>query len=40
MPATTIDEYIAASSDRARPILRKIRSIVRKAAPDAVETIS
>jgi uncharacterized protein YdhG (YjbR/CyaY superfamily) len=36
----TIDEYIAASSDRARPILKKIRAIVRKAAPEATETIS
>ena len=40
MTAKSIDEYIAASSDRVRPILRKIRSIVRKAAPEAVETIS
>ena len=40
MTAKTIDEYIAASADRARPILRRIRSIVRKAAPEAVETIS
>lgn len=40
MPAKSIDEYIAASSDRARPILRKIRAIVKKTAPDAVETIS
>ncbi|HEX9130512.1 MAG TPA: DUF1801 domain-containing protein [Gemmatimonadaceae bacterium] len=40
MRATSIDEYIAASADRVRPILRRIRSIVRKAAPDAVETIS
>ncbi|HEX7140092.1 MAG TPA: DUF1801 domain-containing protein, partial [Vicinamibacterales bacterium] len=40
MPVATIDEYIAASADRARPILRKIRAIVKKAAPDAVETIS
>ena len=38
--AKSIDEYIAASPDRTRPILRKIRSIVWKAAPDAVETIS
>ena len=40
MAAETIDEYIAASSDRARPILRRIRSIVRKAAPQATEAIS
>lgn len=40
MPASTIDEYINAAGDRARPILKKIRAIVRKAAPDATETIS
>ena len=40
MTATTIDDYIAASSDRARPILKKIRALVRKAAPEATETIS
>ncbi|MBX7102637.1 MAG: DUF1801 domain-containing protein [Gemmataceae bacterium] len=37
---TTIDEYIAAAAAEARPILRQIRAIVRKAAPAAVETIS
>ena len=40
MPAKTMDEYIEAASDRARPILKRIRSIVRKTAPDAIETIS
>ena len=40
MSAMTIDDYIKAASDRARPVLKKIRSIVRKAAPDATETIS
>ena len=39
MPAT-IDDYIPASGDRARPILKKIRALVRKAAPGATETIS
>ena len=36
----TIDDYIASASDRARPILKKIRSVVRKAAPGATEAIS
>ena len=40
MAAKTIDTYVAASSDRARPILKKIRSIVRRAAPEAAESIS
>jgi uncharacterized protein YdhG (YjbR/CyaY superfamily) len=39
-PAATIDEYIAASPREVQPILRKIRSIIRTVAPDAVETIS
>src|SRR5665213_1053048 len=37
---TTIDAYIAASSPAAKPALRRIREIVRAAAPDAEETIS
>lgn len=36
----TIDEYIDRSAPRARPILRRIRATVAKAAPDATETIS
>ena len=36
----TIDEYIAASSPDARPILRQIRATIRKAVPEAQETIS
>ena len=40
MAAKTIDDYISAASDRARPVLKKIRAIVRKAAPDATEAIS
>ena len=36
----TIDEYIAASPPEVRAILEKIRATVRKAAPDAQETIS
>jgi len=38
--AETIDAYIAAAAPEARPILRKIRTLIRKAAPDAEETIS
>ena len=36
----SIDEYIAASRAQVRPILRKIRSTIRSAAPRAEETIS
>jgi len=36
----TIDEYIAASSPDVKAILRKVRSTIRSAAPDAEETIS
>ena len=37
---TTIDDYIAAQPPKVRPILKKIRSTIRAAAPDAEETIS
>lgn len=36
----TIDEYIATASPEARVILEKIRATIRKAAPEARETIS
>jgi uncharacterized protein YdhG (YjbR/CyaY superfamily) len=36
----SIDEYIAASSSDVQPILEKIRSTIRSAAPDAEERIS
>ncbi|MEJ0022267.1 MAG: DUF1801 domain-containing protein [Alphaproteobacteria bacterium] len=36
----TIDDYIAAAAPEARPILKKIRRIMRKAAPRAEEIIS
>ena len=36
----TIDAYISGASPAARPILRKIRALIRKAAPDAQEIIS
>lgn len=39
-PPKSIDEYIAQCSPEVRPILEKIRGIVRKAAPKATERIS
>jgi uncharacterized protein YdhG (YjbR/CyaY superfamily) len=36
----SIDEYIAAAPEAVRPILEKIREIIRVAAPDAQEVIS
>jgi uncharacterized protein YdhG (YjbR/CyaY superfamily) len=36
----TIDQYIAISSRRVQPILRRIRNTVRRAVPAAEETIS
>jgi uncharacterized protein YdhG (YjbR/CyaY superfamily) len=36
----TIDEYIARSPKEVRAILEKMRSTIRKAAPDAEEAIS
>lgn len=36
----SIDDYIAASAPRVRPMLRKIRLIVSRAAPHAREMIS
>ena len=35
-----IDEYIAAAAPEARPVLERIRRVVRTAAPDAEELIS
>ena len=37
---TTIDGYIAAQPEEARPVLNKIRKIIRKTAPKAQEKIS
>ena len=37
---TTIDEYIADAPEAVRPILQRIRSTIRSAAPAAEETIS
>jgi uncharacterized protein YdhG (YjbR/CyaY superfamily) len=39
-PPRTIDEYIARSPKEVRAILEKMRSTIRKAAPDAEEAIS
>lgn len=36
----TIDAYIAEARPEVRPILRKIRQLIRKSAPGAEETIS
>ena len=36
----SIDEYIAAQPEAIRPVLQRVRSIIRKAAPDAEEAIS
>jgi uncharacterized protein YdhG (YjbR/CyaY superfamily) len=39
-PAKNIDEYIAGFPEDTQEILRKIRAVIREAAPDAQETIS
>lgn len=39
-PPATIGEYINAAPAAVRPVLREIRRVVRKAAPDAEEVIS
>jgi uncharacterized protein YdhG (YjbR/CyaY superfamily) len=39
-PAATIDEYIERCAPDVRPILRRIRATIAKAAPGATETIS
>jgi len=39
-PPKSVDEYIAQCSPEARPILEKIRAIIRRAAPKAKERIS
>ena len=36
----TIDAYIAGCNEEVRPLLEKIRATIRKAAPEAEETIS
>ena len=37
---TTIDDYIDAQPVKARPALQRVRRAIRKAVPDAEETIS
>ena len=37
---STIDEYISAQPKKIRPILEKIRTTIKKAAPDSIEKIS
>ena len=37
---TTVDEYIARFPDDRRAILEELRETIRRAAPDAVETIA
>ncbi len=37
---TTIDEYISTFPSETQIILEKVRQAIRKAAPDAIETIS
>lgn len=39
-PVKTIDEYIARAAPEAQPILRRIRATIKKAVPEASETIS
>ncbi len=39
-PPATIDEYIARYPADVQPILEKLRAVINKAAPDAVERIS
>ena len=39
-PAKTIDEHIANSPKEVQAILKKIRAAIKKAAPDAEETIN
>jgi uncharacterized protein YdhG (YjbR/CyaY superfamily) len=39
-PAKTVDEYIAAAAKETQPKLRKIRASIRRAVPEAVESIS
>ena len=37
---TSIDEYIEAQPEIVRPLLKKIRNTIKKAAPNAIEKIS
>jgi uncharacterized protein YdhG (YjbR/CyaY superfamily) len=37
---STVDDYLAAAAAEARPVLKKIRAIVKAVAPQAQETIN
>ena len=37
---TSVDQYIAAQPEATRPILERVRAIIRKTLPGAEETIS
>jgi uncharacterized protein YdhG (YjbR/CyaY superfamily) len=37
---TTVDEYILAQSEQARPRLHELRSVIHEAVPEAAECIS
>ena len=39
-PPTTIDEYIARCPEDIRPMLNRMRAVIKEAAPEATETIS
>jgi uncharacterized protein YdhG (YjbR/CyaY superfamily) len=39
-PVTTVDDYIAGCAQAVRPILRKLRTTIRRAVPQATECIS
>ena len=39
-PPTTIDEYISECPEEVRPVMQKIRSVIKEAAPQASEKIS
>jgi uncharacterized protein YdhG (YjbR/CyaY superfamily) len=39
-PFATVDEYISSFPADVQPILQRVRQSIRKAAPEAVETIS
>ena len=40
MKPRTVDEYIAAAPKTGQPMARKIRTLIKRAAPDALERIS
>jgi len=38
--STTVDHYLATQPESARPVLERVRTAIRKAAPKAEESIS